>query len=72
MEKRILPKLFLGLWLVLLIGLGVYYAAFAPRESEFTETENRTLAAFPEVTVQSLFSGQFGQEIETYLLDRFP
>lgn len=72
MEKRTLPKLFLGLWLVLLIGLGVYYAAFAPRESEFTETENRTLAAFPEVTAQSLFSGQFGQEIETYLLDRFP
>lgn len=72
MAKRILPKLFLGLWLMLLIGLGVYYAAFAPRESEFTETENRTLAAFPDVTAQSLFSGQFSQEIETYLLDRFP
>lgn len=72
MAKRILPKVYVALWMALLLGLGIYYAGFAPREAEFTETENRTLAAFPEVTAESLFSGQFGQEIETYLLDRFP
>lgn len=72
MAKRIVPAIFLTLWMALLAGLGIYYVAFAPREAEFTEKENRTLAAFPEITVESVFSGRFGQEIETYLLDRFP
>ena len=63
---------FIGLWLALLLCLGIYYIGFAPRESSFTETENRTLAGFPEVTAESVFSGRFGQEFETYLLDRFP
>ena len=72
MAKKILPKVYIALWMVLLLGLGIFYAGFAPRDAEFTETENRTLAAFPEVTAESLFSGRFSQEIETYLLDRFP
>ncbi len=72
MAKKILPKVYIALWMVLLVGLGIYYAGFAPRDAEFTETENRTLAAFPEVSGDSLFSGRFSQEIETYLLDRFP
>lgn len=72
MAKKILPKVYIALWMVLLVGLGIYYAGFAPRDAEFTETENRTLAAFPEVSAESLFSGRFSQEIETYLLDRFP
>lgn len=72
MKKKLLQSIFIGLWLAILFCLGGYYLFFAPRDSEFTETENRNLAAFPEVTVQSLFSGQFGQQIEGYLLDRFP
>ena len=69
---KFLTRTFLVLWTALLVCLGAYYVGFAPRESEFTETENRTLAAFPEVTAESIFSGRFSQEIETYLLDRFP
>lgn len=72
MVKKLLMKAFLALWMALLLCLGIYYAGFAPRESGYTETENRTLAAFPEITAESVFSGQFGQEFETYLLDRFP
>ncbi len=72
MNNKLLQKLFIGLWLAILVLLGGYYLFFAPRDSEFTETENRTLAAFPEITAESLFSGRFGKEIETYLLDRFP
>jgi len=72
MVKKLLIKAFLALWMALLLCLGIYYAGFAPRESGFTETENRTLAGFPEVTAESVFSGRFGQEFETYLLDRFP
>lgn len=70
--KSIVMKLFLSLWLLLIFALGGYYLLFAPRESTYTETENRTLAAFPDLTFQSVFSGKFGEEFETYLLDRFP
>ena len=30
------------------------------------------MAAFPQISAESLFSGQFGQDFEVYLLDRFP
>ena len=72
MVKKLLMKAFIALWMALLLCLGIYYAGFAPRESGYTETENRTLAGFPEITADSVFSGRFGQEFETYLLDRFP
>lgn len=70
--KKNIAIVFISLWMILLLLLGVYYVGFAPRDSEYTEAENRTLASFPVVNAQTLFSGQFSQEIETYLLDRFP
>lgn len=71
-KKRILPRAYIALWLVLLFILGGYYLLFAPRGSEYSPDENRSLAAFPELTAESLFSGKFGKDMETYLLDRFP
>lgn len=72
MKNQTAPKIFIVLWTLLLLSLGIYYLGFAPRDSEFSESENRTLAAFPAVSAESVFSGDFGQQIETYLLDRFP
>ena len=72
MKKHFLKKLCIILWLSVLICLGGYYLFFAPRDSAFSETENRTLAGFPAATGDSVFSGDFGEAIETYLLDRFP
>ena len=72
MAKRVLSKVFIAIWVLLIGVLGVYYLFFAPRDSEFTEEENRTLAAFPVFTTENVFSGKFGEEMETYLLDRFP
>ena len=72
MAKKLLPKLYIALWMLLLVGLGSYYLFLAPRDSAASQKENRMLAGFPEVTAQSVFSGAFGQEFETYLLDRFP
>lgn len=72
MDNKLFMKAFIAVWMALLLCLGIYYIGFAPRESSYTETENRNLAAFPEVTTESVFSGRFGQEFETYLLDRFP
>lgn len=72
MKKRNIPRLFLAIWMALLLLLGVYYALFAPRSSEYSPEENRTLAAFPAFTAENIFSGNFSQEMETYLLDHFP
>lgn len=72
MAKRILSKVYIVLWLLLLILLGTYFLFFAPRESAYSEDENRTLAGFPAVTAENIFSGKFGTEIESYLLDHFP
>ena len=38
-------------------------------KSEFSEWENRPLATFPEVSVDSVLSGEFGKDFETYLAD---
>lgn len=72
MAKKTLPAVFLSLWMLLLLALGSYYLIFAPRGSEYSETENRNLSGFPEFTFKTVFSGEFGEEFETYLLDRFP
>ena len=72
MANKFLPKAFIALWMALLLGLGVYYVGFAPRESEYSAQENRNLTGFPKLTTQSLFSGDFGREMENYLLDHFP
>lgn len=72
MAKKILPRVFTLLWVVMILSLGVYYLLFASRDSVYSPDENRTLAGFPEITADSLFSGQFGQDFETYLLDHFP
>ena len=42
MKKKLLQRIFIGLWLAILFCLGGYYLFFAPRDSEFTETENRS------------------------------
>ena len=72
MAKKILPSLFTFLWVLMICVLGLYYIFFAPRGSEYSPDENRTLAGFPDVSFDSVFSGKFGQAFETYLLDRFP
>lgn len=72
MSKRILPKIYIALWMLLLIALGIYFLLFTPRDSAYSEEENRTLTGFPAVTAENIFSGKFSTEIETYLLDHFP
>ena len=53
--------------------LGIMSALFflVPK-SDFSETEKRYLAETPELTWETLSSGQFGSEIETYMADHLP
>lgn len=70
--KSFLTKCFVSLWLVILSALGIYYILSTSTESAYSEEENRALAGFPDFTVSSLLSGDFMENIESYLLDHFP
>ena len=40
--------------------------------AEFSDSERRALAKFPEFSLQTVFSGEFMSEFETYSQDQFP
>lgn len=44
---------------------------FLPK-SEFSESERRALASFPEASVENIFSGGFASAFEEYATDAFP
>ena len=41
-------------------------------ETEFSESERRLLAPKPELSVETVFSGEFMKNFETYTVDQFP
>ena len=45
---------------------------FTLPKAEYSENEKRTLAKFPQLSVENITSGNFGKEFETYLADHFP
>ena len=56
------------------VGFVVVYALFflfLPKEST-SALERRSLSKAPSVTADSVFSGQFGKDAETYMSDHFP
>jgi len=55
---------------VVLFGLSAW-CWFRPSD-DFSDSERRTLAQFPEVSVDTVMSGKFMTEFETYTLDQFP
>ena len=58
-------------WLMGCLCLGMLLVLLAPRESRLSQAENRMLAGFPELTAESLQSGEFFSGIEDYLSDGF-
>ncbi len=53
---------------VLFFSLWCFFVA----TPEYSESERRQLASFPEVTWESIRSGEFAREFESYTTDRFP
>lgn len=41
-------------------------------ESDFSDSERRKLATFPDTTVENILSGKFMTDFESYSLDQFP
>ena len=57
--------IFLGLMLI----AGVFLVV--KKDKTYSETENRMLAQKPEFSMDSLISGQFMQDVESYVTDQF-
>ncbi len=71
MKKATLTdKLITGLFCGFLAVMCLMYLIL-PKEP-FSEREKRELAAFPRLTWQTLTSGEFGTDMETYMADHIP
>ena len=55
---------------VLFFGLSIF--AWIKPVDQFSATERRELNQFPELSVETIFSGKFMGEFEKYTLDQFP
>jgi len=66
-KKHIIQTAVLG---VLLFGLAL--CCWLNKPNEFSDSERRELAQMPELTFESLASGEFMTDFESYTLDQFP
>lgn len=66
MKQKVFAGLLLALWAVLTLG-----AWFGPTK-DISDAERRKLAQMPELTLDSLLSGHFATDFESYTLDQFP
>ncbi len=62
-------KIIIALFLLLVFGMTAL-DMLSPDRS-FSESENRELVLFPEVSAERIFSGKFGQDYESYITDQF-
>lgn len=58
---------------IFLIFVGAIFVLFLilPKK-DYSEQEKRVLSQFPDVTVETVFNGNFGKDFETYLADQMP
>lgn len=69
--KKITKLICVLLMMSLMVGSGIYYVLFAPRQASFDETENRKLTASPKFSIQNLLDGTLSSQLESWMLDRF-
>ncbi len=69
--KKLTKLVLILLMLCLMVGTGVYYVLFAPRQASFDESENRNLAAAPDLSFGTFWDGSLSSDLETWMLDRF-
>ncbi|MGN0678458.1 MAG: DHHW family protein [Oscillospiraceae bacterium] len=66
MRNKVISILF-----CLLIAAGIGASVILP-DKYYSENEKRTLKQFPKPSLEEIFKGKFGNEIEVYLADQFP
>lgn len=62
----------LGMALAAAVWLGLAVAAWCRPATEYSLTERRELADFPEIQMENLLSGEFVADFESYTQDQFP
>lgn len=69
MKKKVLLTILSGIWVAVLIALGVYFAVFTEKEATFDSDENRMLAAAPHYSIRNIWNGDISTETENFLSD---
>ncbi len=62
----------IGAALLVAVWIGLTVFAWLRPAGEMSETERRPLAQFPAITRETLMSGKFMTDFESYTLDQFP
>lgn len=65
MKNKIFFTVFMLIWIVLIV------LNFVIKSNEFSEQENRYLASLPSFSFKKLVSGEFQQDMESYINDHF-
>ena len=68
--EKVKNYIIISLFSLLLLGFAIL-GIFLP-DKRLSESERRVLAQAPELTFESFFSGEFSDDLESYLLDQFP
>lgn len=58
--------------LIAAILIGFFGWNLVKKQTDFSDSERRALAKFPEITLESVISGEFMKEFEDFTLDQFP
>ena len=61
-----------GLGALVLLWAALSFAAWFGPEKDFSDSERRKLARFPELSVKTVLDGKFMTGFESYTLDQFP
>ena len=72
MMKKILFRLFIYLWVGVMVLIGIHLFFFAEKEATVEENENRTLAPFPGINTETIFGGSWSQDMENWMSDHTP
>ncbi len=67
--KKVQSYILILLFLILIFGCSI--ATLFHRDREFSDTENRSLAQMPVVTLDTVLDGSFESDYEEYLTDQF-
>lgn len=67
--KSRLGFVFKYVWILALAALGIITLLTSPREERINEEENRTMAAAPSFSVQSVLSSDYMTQTENWLSD---
>lgn len=68
-KKNIIQYLTIGIFLLFIFSLAIVNIFCT--KVDYSENENRSLASFPSVTLENLFSGTFDDDFEDWFSDHF-